>query len=157
MKKPVGKNPGIVKEKGQYFASMQFERRANFDTRPRSFQNVVSRVEKASYLRNHSPLSCWALQLKEVRREGEIDTDYIENVASQCSKGLWELNQCRLQHDGPFEIPGTRGQGQSVNWKPERAIRITGSTYKRFLGLTSHEAKKKFLRQHVRGLDRYVS
>ncbi|KAK3931163.1 Alkaline nuclease [Frankliniella fusca] len=180
-KAPRPKNPGIIKEKGDYYPKRDTERRATFDPRAKRFQNedvdIVARL--LSLLKtSQDTKSLWSLQLKTAAKKYEFNTPIVisdpifadlivdnydgpprdtETVKVQCSIFFWLMHWVRNYHRTTLELQNTRGQTENGFWYSERCVRVTASVAKQVLGLTSPEAKMNFLRKHMWGLDKFES
>ncbi|KAK3926337.1 Uromodulin [Frankliniella fusca] len=79
---------------------------------------------------------------------------HIFQLHIACSKFIWSLNKKCEGMIKPFEVEGTKGQTDPESWSMERSKCSTASDCKTFLGLSSGQAKKNYLRKKNWRLDR---
>ena len=165
---PPGRDPGFVSDK-QYSNMRDVKRRNRRDPRPtavakRGPMSVKDLAQLKTNLAKTTPSSLLlhhieaCLEEREgLEDESEVNSEIIEDTAVKCSRLMWELNRKCVGKDAPFEVPSTHGQSDNPNWKKERSIICTAYDNKQFLGLSTGESKKKYLRKKIWGLDNYVS
>lgn len=159
------RDPGVVRERDEYYDFTQYLRRGHFDPRPDSI--VYASEEEVALQLKHFKDSLakleskvlWALQLEPPPEAPQFpDSDMTEALAEQCSYVMWNLNLIRrVSQDRPLHFPKTRGQASSESWQPERQIRIPASQAQRACGLFSARStdsgKINFFRDHLWRLD----
>ncbi|KAE8742063.1 hypothetical protein FOCC_FOCC012390 [Frankliniella occidentalis] len=115
--------------------------------------------KKTSSLEKNIPSSLLLYQLESLtdlsEEDGDTPSEKIQQAAVACSKFIWSLNKKCEGMLKPFEeVEGTKGQTDSESWSMERSKCSTAFDCKTFLGLSSGQAKKNYLRKKIWRLDR---
>ncbi|KAK3908526.1 DNA-directed RNA polymerase subunit beta' [Frankliniella fusca] len=156
------KDPGVVREKGSYYTGYDYQRRAYYNPIPSRYQDATPE-EEAEVVKQFSDKikvlpfrSLYAYHLpNDTDTELFPETDETLLLSELCSFVHWSLNSIREVAGGkPYELPRTRKQHESEFWESERAIRISASKSKLFLGLTSESAKINYFRKNMWGFKR---
>jgi len=109
--RPVGRDPGFVKDKTSYRDQDLFKRRTTFDPRPTAVQNTgrIAPDKLRAFLESlekKSPNSIWVHHLQPPANEpspvptrertpAEPEPVNLEELAIKCSRFLWKMNQVR--------------------------------------------------------------
>ncbi|XP_052131459.1 uncharacterized protein LOC113206488 [Frankliniella occidentalis] len=153
------RQPGIVREKGEYYNEARYYRRGHFDPRPTAIQVGVDEAKVKyfySLIEDYPEKILWYYQLLHSPPPAEFYPDeHLTPVFGElCSYLLWNLNNIRqMSMTQPLHFPLTQKQSESNSWFRERSVRIPASNAKQILGLSSERGRMNFLRKHVWRLD----
>ncbi|KAK3931967.1 Ribonuclease Y [Frankliniella fusca] len=156
------KQPGVVREKSDYYTKTDFYRKGHFDPRATKFQLDYDEDRIQELFENLSKMQrkvLWFYHLhrdqdeeQEQERNDNMETEFpdiemTQIISEMCSYLLWNLNQIRH-----YSL-------KSNFWVFERAVRVPASLVKQAIGLLSPRStpsgKINFMRKLVWQLDHF--
>jgi len=144
------------------------KRRSHHDPRPidakdgpsakeiNDFLAAISYKEKPCYWQIHMPI------IYENFQFSDADFDSLDISRFLFYEALEDIySECRPHQDykGSMEVPGTQGQSSSSQWRTLRSLHCTASCALKIckFSSTTQGTLKRFLRQHLWGLEQFTS
>lgn len=162
----LAKDPQVINER--QYTSYKFDviRRATFDVRPTRCQtDFPSQAGINRFLCDLSYKEChWSLLMKIHYEDGDYSDEDLYQFYPERRDQFYEsledlINRLKPNpnHEGPFEVRGTRGQSANDLWGSLRSVHATASTCRKVTHFRTDSAKMNHLRSHMWKIDRVLT